>query len=192
MPPQQSASPRIDLSLRSAKLRRSKGVKFGGLYTSQNRLYYQNMSYSGTMLLPFQVRPRASASFEKGPCKRHHGSHFRPTSSLSHVFHSSMSLDTHSVRHSIFVVLLYESIRCRLYAHHGYLFMFKVLMTYWDMNKFEVEDVLTEFLKKSLAQSEYDPTLDSYVYGKNEQFSYVHIVVYTIPMLSLAYILSYS
>jgi len=41
----------------------------------------------------------------------------------------------------------------------------QVLMTYWDMNKYEVEDVMTEFLKKSLAQSEYNSTLDSYVYS---------------------------
>ena len=37
-------------------------------------------------------------------------------------------------------------------------------MTYWDMNKFEVEDVMDEFLKKSLTQSDFDVNLDSYVY----------------------------
>ena len=38
-------------------------------------------------------------------------------------------------------------------------------MTYWDMDHYEVEDLMTEFLKKSLAQSEFDPKLDSYVYS---------------------------
>ena len=37
-------------------------------------------------------------------------------------------------------------------------------MTYWEMDEFQVEDVLTEFLKKSLAQSEYDPILESYLF----------------------------
>lgn len=37
-------------------------------------------------------------------------------------------------------------------------------MTYWEMDEFQVEDVLTEFLKKSLAQSEYDPILESYIF----------------------------
>ena len=32
-------------------------------------------------------------------------------------------------------------------------------MTYWDMDEYQVEDVMTEFLKKSLAQSEFDSTL---------------------------------
>lgn len=41
----------------------------------------------------------------------------------------------------------------------------QVLMTYWDMDQIEVEDIMTEFLKKSLAQSEFDTTLDSYVYS---------------------------
>ena len=38
-------------------------------------------------------------------------------------------------------------------------------MTYWDMDEYQVEDVMTEFLKKSLAQSEFDPILDSYVFN---------------------------
>ncbi len=38
-------------------------------------------------------------------------------------------------------------------------------MTYWKMDRFEVEDVMTEFLKKSMAQSEFDTQLDSYVYS---------------------------
>ena len=37
-------------------------------------------------------------------------------------------------------------------------------MTYWDMDEYQVEDVMTEFLKKSLSQSEFDPTLNSYVF----------------------------
>ena len=38
-------------------------------------------------------------------------------------------------------------------------------MTYWGMDEYQVEDVMTEFLKKSLAQSEFDPMLDSYVFS---------------------------
>lgn len=38
-------------------------------------------------------------------------------------------------------------------------------MTYWDMDEYQVEDVMTEFLKKSLAQSEFDAILDSYVFN---------------------------
>ena len=38
-------------------------------------------------------------------------------------------------------------------------------MTYWDMDEYEVEDMMTEFLKKSLAQSEFDPILDRYVFS---------------------------
>ena len=38
-------------------------------------------------------------------------------------------------------------------------FFLQVLMTYWDMDEYQVEDVMTEFLKKSLAQSEFDSTL---------------------------------
>ena len=38
-------------------------------------------------------------------------------------------------------------------------------MTYWGMDQVEVEDLMTNFMKKSLAQSEYDATLDSYVYS---------------------------
>ena len=38
-------------------------------------------------------------------------------------------------------------------------------MTYWDMNGIEVDNIMTEFLKKSLAASIYDQSLDSYVYS---------------------------
>ena len=38
-------------------------------------------------------------------------------------------------------------------------------MTYWNMNQIEVEDIMTEFLKKALATSEFDPTLNAYVYS---------------------------
>ena len=38
-------------------------------------------------------------------------------------------------------------------------------MTYWNLDQVEVEDLMTNFMKKSLAQSEYDGTLDSYVYS---------------------------
>ena len=38
-------------------------------------------------------------------------------------------------------------------------------MTYWDMNCIEVDNIMTEFLKKSLAASVYDQSLDSYVYS---------------------------
>jgi hypothetical protein len=41
-------------------------------------------------------------------------------------------------------------------------------MTYWGMDMFEVEDVMTAFLRKSLAQSEFDQTLDSYVYSVHD------------------------
>ena len=40
-----------------------------------------------------------------------------------------------------------------------FFFYLQVLMTYWDMDEYQVEDVMTEFLKKSLAQSEFDSTL---------------------------------
>ena len=38
-------------------------------------------------------------------------------------------------------------------------------MTYWDVNEVEVDDIMTEFLKKSLAKSEFDSTLNTYVFG---------------------------
>ena len=38
-------------------------------------------------------------------------------------------------------------------------------MTYWEMEREEVEDIMDEFLKKALASSEFDPVLDSYVYS---------------------------
>ena len=38
-------------------------------------------------------------------------------------------------------------------------------MTYWDMNEYEVDDIMTDFLKKSLCQSEFDPILDRYVFN---------------------------
>ncbi len=37
-------------------------------------------------------------------------------------------------------------------------------MTYWDLNKFDVEDLMDTLLKKSLAECDYDQTLESYVY----------------------------
>ena len=43
--------------------------------------------------------------------------------------------------------------------------IFQVLMTYWDMELYEVEDIMTDLLKKSLAESEFDVELDSYIYS---------------------------
>lgn len=37
-------------------------------------------------------------------------------------------------------------------------------MTYWEMDEYQVEDLMTEFLKKSLSQSEFDSHLDCYVF----------------------------
>ena len=41
-------------------------------------------------------------------------------------------------------------------------------MTYWDMDEYQVEDVMTEFLKKSLAQSEFDSTLGWFLFTLTE------------------------
>ena len=41
----------------------------------------------------------------------------------------------------------------------------KVLMTYWDVNDVEVDNIMTEFLKKSLAKCEFDPNLETHVYS---------------------------
>ena len=42
------------------------------------------------------------------------------------------------------------------------------------MDGYQVEDIMTEFLKKSLAQSEFDLALDSYVFNIHEmQLSYL-------------------
>ena len=49
------ATARWAFSLKASQLRRSKGVKFGGMLTESNRLYYDQMSYRGAMLLPYQV-----------------------------------------------------------------------------------------------------------------------------------------
>ena len=38
-------------------------------------------------------------------------------------------------------------------------------MTYWNMNNIEVDNVMTELVKKSLAASEYDQSLDSDVFS---------------------------
>ena len=38
-------------------------------------------------------------------------------------------------------------------------------MTYWDMNNIEVDNIMTELVKKSLAASEYDQSLDCDVYS---------------------------
>ena len=38
-------------------------------------------------------------------------------------------------------------------------------MTYWDMNNIEVDNIMTELVKKSLASSEYDQSLDCDVYS---------------------------
>ncbi len=46
--------------------------------------------------------------------------------------------------------------------------MLQVLMTYWRKNRYEVEDIMTEFLKKCLAASEYDAQLQSYVYSLHD------------------------
>lgn len=40
----------------------------------------------------------------------------------------------------------------------------QVLTTYWSLDQVEVEDLMTEFTKKSLANSEFDPDLDSTVF----------------------------
>lgn len=43
----------------------------------------------------------------------------------------------------------------------------KVLMTYWNMSAIEVEDTMDQFQKKSLASSEFDPTLQTLVFTMN-------------------------
>ncbi len=58
-------NPRWEFSLKSSKLKRSKGVKFGGMYSPENKLYYQQMSYRGAMLLPFQVRHTGSSRYSR-------------------------------------------------------------------------------------------------------------------------------
>ena len=60
------------------------------------------------------------------------------------------------ISNSVFASLFFIFLLLNLFS--------KVLMTYWEMDEFQVEDVLTEFLKKSLAQSEYDPILESYLF----------------------------
>ncbi len=59
LPASSSNNPRWEFSLKSSQLKRSKGVKFGGMFSQDKKLYYQQMSYRGAMLLPFQVRNRA-------------------------------------------------------------------------------------------------------------------------------------
>ncbi|XP_069696583.1 apoptotic protease-activating factor 1-like isoform X2 [Periplaneta americana] len=41
----------------------------------------------------------------------------------------------------------------------------EVLETLWSKNKYEVEDIMSEFIKKSLAVSKWNELLNSYVYG---------------------------
>lgn len=38
-------------------------------------------------------------------------------------------------------------------------------MTYWDVNDVEVDNIMTEFLKKSLAKCDFDEGLATYVYS---------------------------
>ena len=38
-------------------------------------------------------------------------------------------------------------------------------MTYWDVNEVEVDNIMTEFLKKSLTKCEFDPNLETHVYS---------------------------
>jgi hypothetical protein len=40
-----------------------------------------------------------------------------------------------------------------------------VLATLWSRNKYEAEDIMCEFVKKSLAVSKWNEFLNSYVYG---------------------------
>ena len=51
-------------------------------------------------------------------------------------------------------------------------------MTYWDMDEYQVEDVMTEFLKKSLAQSEFDSTLGT---SMSIYRNYILILFYYYP-----------
>ena len=53
-------------------------------------------------------------------------------------------------------------------------------MTYWDMDEYQVEDVMTEFLKKSLAQSEFDSTLGT---SMSIYRNYILILFYFYPEL---------
>jgi len=47
-----------------------------------------------------------------------------------------------------------------------------VLATLWSRNKYEVEDIMSEFLKKSLAASKWNELLNSYVYGIHDLLLY--------------------
>ena len=38
-------------------------------------------------------------------------------------------------------------------------------MTYWDVNDIEVDNIMTDFLQKSLAKSVFDDNLATYVYS---------------------------
>jgi hypothetical protein len=40
-----------------------------------------------------------------------------------------------------------------------------VLETLWSLNKYEAEDIMCEFVKKSLAVSKWNENLNCYVYG---------------------------
>lgn len=49
----------------------------------------------------------------------------------------------------------------------GIMLPYQVLMTYWNMSAIEVEDTMDQFQKKSLASSEFDPTLQTLVFTMN-------------------------
>jgi hypothetical protein len=52
------------------------------------------------------------------------------------------------------------------------IFILQVLETLWSRNKYEVEDIMSEFLKKSLAVSKWNELLNSYVYGIHDLLLY--------------------
>lgn len=47
-----------------------------------------------------------------------------------------------------------------------------MLGTLWSRNKYEVEDMTSDFIKKSLAVSKWNELLDSYVYGIHDLLLY--------------------
>jgi hypothetical protein len=51
-------------------------------------------------------------------------------------------------------------------------FSLQVLGTLWSRNKYEVEDTMSEFVKKSLAVSKWNEVLNSYVYGIHDLLLY--------------------
>jgi hypothetical protein len=48
----------------------------------------------------------------------------------------------------------------------------QVLGTLWSRNTYEVEDMTSDFIKKSLAVSKWNELLDSYVYGIHDLLLY--------------------